>query len=57
MSNVDLRFVAQVSCNTAVVVGTLALLTGSTVLYSVSFTGMIVCFVVVGIYSFRKEGA
>ena len=57
MSNVDLRFVAQASCNTAVVVGTLALLTGSTVLYSVSFTGMIVCFVVVGIYSFRKEGA
>jgi hypothetical protein len=54
MSNVDLRFVTQSACNIGVIVGIIALITGSTVLYSMSFTGMIVGFVAGSIYLLQK---
>jgi hypothetical protein len=54
MSNVDLRFVTQSACNIGVIVGVIALITGSTVLYSMSFTGIIVGFVGGSIYLLQK---
>jgi hypothetical protein len=60
MSNVPnvnnpFMFVARASINTAVLAGVLSLLTGSTVMYSVAFTGIIVGFVAGSIYLFQKK--
>jgi hypothetical protein len=58
MSNVNndsICFVAHVAINTAVIAGVFALLTGSTVLCSVSFTGIIVGLVTGSIYILQKK--
>jgi Na+/H+ antiporter NhaC len=58
MSNVNndsICFVAHVGINTAVIAGVFALLTGSTVLCSVSFTGIIVGLVTGSIYILQKK--
>jgi len=48
-------FVAHVAINTAVIAGVFALITGSSVLCSVSITGMIVGFVSGSIYLVQKK--
>jgi hypothetical protein len=58
MSNVQTNsivFVARASINIGVVAGVLALLTGNTVLYSLSFTAIIVGFVAGSVYLLQKK--
>jgi hypothetical protein len=46
---------AHVSINTAVIVGVIALITNSTIIYSMAFTSIIVGFVVGTIYLVNKK--
>jgi hypothetical protein len=55
VKNESFSFVADVAINTTVIVGIIALLTGSTLLYSVSFTGLIVSLVTGSIYLLQKK--
>jgi hypothetical protein len=55
VQNNPIVFLARASINTAVIVGMMALVTGSTLLYSVSFTGMVVGFVAGSIYLLQKK--
>jgi len=55
VNNDSIRFVARASMNTGVIAAVLYLLTGSNVICSIAFTGMIVGFVAGSIYLLKKK--